>query len=184
MMTIISLKHIFKEDRIKDFFEKTEIIKEKSKYNLLKKIIDFLAPLKEEKIQLYYYLIKTVSQNDKASSTINEKIDNCSKFINQNSLDQISSKNENQSTHCSLTSNNIIIDVEEHNMNDFKHLQPGYNSQGIYYIYMNFMLVDKLQKLYIINFLYKYLVKHRQELIRYLPKSLIYISSLIIAISY
>ena len=110
-MTIISLKHIFKEDRIKDFFEKTEIIKEKSKYNLLKKIIDFLAPLKEEKIQLYYYLIKTVSQNDKASSTINEKIDNCSKFINQNSLDQISSKNENQSTHCSLTSNNIIIDV-------------------------------------------------------------------------
>ena len=69
-------------------------------------------------------------------------------------------------------------------MNDFKHLQHGYNSQGIYYIYMNFMLVDKLQKLYFINFLYKYLVKHRQELIRYLPKSLIYISSLIIAISY
>ena len=63
-MTIISLKHIFKEDRIKDFFEKTEIIKEKSKYNLLKKIIDFLAPLKEEKIQFNFLIRNPTKYNE------------------------------------------------------------------------------------------------------------------------
>ena len=126
MMTILTLKHIYNDEKIKEFLEKSKTLKAtyQTNSNSLQKIVKLLAPLKEEKISLYYNLIKTVTGNDKALAS-NKQIDTPKKTVYQTNLDQFSSRNENHSTHCSLTSNYIVVDLPQNKCKVTKSLQSN-----------------------------------------------------------
>lgn len=116
MMTILTLKHLYKEEKAKEVLDNTRNLKDtyKAKIASLEKIIKLLAPLKEEKIGLYYNLIKTINKNESECdvSNISSK-EQHKNFVYKRSNDQQSIKNENHSTHCSLTSNNILVDTQD-----------------------------------------------------------------------
>ena len=130
MMTILTLKHMFKEERAKEVLDNTRSLKDtyKAKITSLEKIIKLLAPLKEEKIRLYYNLIKTINNNEiefDASNILSNEQNK--KMVYQGNNDQQSMKNENHSTHCSLTSNNIFVDTNETQIEDRRPLQSSKN---------------------------------------------------------
>ena len=132
IMTIITIKHLFNEERIKDLFKNSNMLKGSQKTNLdsLEKIIKLLAPLKEEKIKLYYNLIKTVYGNHKGFAN-NKPTDTSKNTAVLSNLDQYSSRNENYSTHYSLTSNNIVVDSQENKWNSDKQIGIVSPSRGI-----------------------------------------------------
>lgn len=131
MMTIITLKHIFKEERIKELLENTKLLKDKynSKSNSFENIVKLLSSLKEEKIRLYYNLIKTVSANDKDLSSFIKQTDISSNTVNNSNIDQFSSRND--STQCSITSNKIVVDKPEEILNYSKAIQSESNRSKI-----------------------------------------------------
>ncbi len=140
-MTILTLKHLFKEERAKEVLDNTRNLKDKFKANIisLEKIVKLLAPLKEEKISLYYNLIKTISSNDKTFDSLNKSSNgNTKKTVYQGRNDQHSIKNENHSTHCSLTSNNIFMETQEQTTEDHKASFSTHNKShtGNFYINM------------------------------------------------
>lgn len=146
-MTILTLKHMFKEERAKEVLDNTRILKDKFKASIisLEKIVKLLAPLKEEKISLYYNLIKTISSNDNTFDSYNKSSNSHTKKINhQSSNDQHSIKNENHSTHCSLTSHNILVESQDLIPEDQKASFSTYNQShtGNYFIYILFSLIS------------------------------------------
>jgi hypothetical protein len=131
---------MFKEERAKEVLDSTRDLKDKIKANIisLEKIVKLLAPLKEEKISLYYNLIKTVSSNDKTFDSCNKSSNEYTKkSVIQGSNDQQSIKNENHSTHCSLTSHNIFMDTQEQTIEEQKASFSTHNQShtGNYNIY-------------------------------------------------
>lgn len=152
-MTILTLKHLFKEERAKEVLDNTRNLKDKFKANIisLEKIVKLLAPLKEEKISLYYNLIKTISSNDKTFDSLNKSSNGYTKkTVYQGSNDQQSIKNENHSTHCSLTSHNIFLETQEQTMDDQKASFSTHNQSqtGNYYIYAHYYRLIVIESIY------------------------------------
>ena len=115
LMTVLTLKHIFNKEKLKEVLDNSRLLKEnyKSNQTSLESIVNLLAPLKEEKVRLFYNLIKTINSKEKvAESKCPEEASN-EKNVNHKNFDQFSLRNENVSTHCSLSSNNIVVDANE-----------------------------------------------------------------------
>ena len=115
-MTILALKSMYKDDKLKEMLANVKLMRDSqcsnSQSNSLAKIVKLLAPMKEEKISLYYNLIKTVRRKEKAANTTNNVIpvENTKKTSSKTSQCS-SSKNDNFSTNCSQNSNTIMVDI-------------------------------------------------------------------------
>ena len=75
MMTILALKNMFDKDKLKELLENSKGLREtylaSQKSKSLEKIVKFLAPLKEEKIGLYFDLFKIILHKDTVNSSVN-----------------------------------------------------------------------------------------------------------------